>query len=94
MLLSENVHALKGATGQTIKFLCNNPSENSFGFLWLVNCIVYLVVVAFLTQKGGVTRVTRMTRVNRVTRVTWVTLVTWVTWVTRVTRVTLVTRVT
>ena len=88
------MHALKGATGQTIKFLCNNPSENSFGFLWLVNCIVYLVVVAFLTQKGGVTRVTRVNRVTWMTRVTWVTLVTRVTWVTRVTTVTLVTRVT
>ena len=89
--MTENVHAQKGATGQTIKFLCNNPSENSFGFLWLVNCIVYLVVVAFLTQKGRVTRVTRVTWVTRVTRVT---LVTRVTWVTRVTRVTWVTRVT
>ena len=29
-----------------------NPSENPFGFLWLVNCAFYSVVVAFLIQKG------------------------------------------
>ena len=29
-----------------------NPSENLFGYLWLVNCILYSVVVALYISKG------------------------------------------
>ena len=29
-----------------------DPVENPFGFLWLVNCIVYSVIIAFYISKG------------------------------------------
>ena len=29
-----------------------NPSENPFSYLWLANCVIYSVVVAFLLLKG------------------------------------------
>ena len=28
------------------------PSKNPFGYLWMINCIVYSAVAAFLVQKG------------------------------------------
>ena len=29
-----------------------DPVENPFGFLWLVNCILYSVIIAFYISKG------------------------------------------
>ena len=41
---------------QAIKLLMERyevtPTQNPFGFLWLANCALYLVVCAFLLMKG------------------------------------------
>ena len=41
---------------QTIKLLMEHdkvtPTQNPFGFLWLANCVLHLVVCAFLLMKG------------------------------------------
>ena len=48
----EDIENIDKVIGELMKQNVVNPSENSFSYLWLANCVIYSVVVAFLLLKG------------------------------------------
>ena len=42
-----------------------DPSKNPFGYLWMINCIVYSVVAALFVQKGWKKQVGKRDKVGR-----------------------------
>ena len=48
----EDIENIDKVIGELMKQNAINTSENPFSYLWLANCVVYSVVVAFLLRKG------------------------------------------